>query len=114
MQICSLKFLVILSINALDKMIWSAVLPSPVVSIIHPSMLGLIIIALFAGFLGIFTYDFFTKKKTEVNGAHVVVGFPVAGNSNAFLLHIQSWLSARVTLESADLIPQVSYSLSLS
>lgn len=96
-------------------MIWSAVLPSPVVSIIHPSMLGLIIIGLFAGFLGIFTYDFFTKKKTEVNGAHAVVGFPVAGNCNAFLLHIQSWLSARVMLESADLIiPQVSYSLSLS
>ena len=65
-------------------------------------MLGLIIIALFAGFLGIFTYDFFTKKKTEVNGAHVVVGFPVAGNCKAFLLHIQSWLSARVTLGSGD------------
>ena len=41
-------------------------------------MLDLIIIALFAGFLGVFTYDFFTKKKTEVNGAHVVVGFHVA------------------------------------
>ena len=40
-------------------------------------MLDLIIIALFAGFLGILTYDFFTKKKTEVNGAHVVVGFHV-------------------------------------
>ena len=70
-----------LSINAPDKIIWSAVpgcrypslpfLPvgssrsSPVVS--NASMLDLIIIALFAGFLGIFTYDFFTKKKTEVN-----------------------------------------------
>lgn len=80
-----------LSINAPDKIIWSAVpgcrYPSlpllpvgssrsiPVVS--NASMLDLIIIALFAGFLGIFTYDFFTKKKTEVNGAHVVVGFQV-------------------------------------
>lgn len=80
-----------LSINAPDKLIWSAVpgcrcpslpfLPvgsnrsSPVVS--NASMLDLIIIVLFAGFLGIFTYDFFTKKKTEVNGAHVVVGFQV-------------------------------------
>ena len=48
-------------------------------------MLELIIIALFAGFLGIFTYDFFTKKKTEVNGAHVVVGFHVAHSCNTFL-----------------------------
>ena len=40
-------------------------------------MLELMIIALFAGSLGIFTYDFFTKKKTEVIGAHVVVGFHV-------------------------------------
>ena len=51
-------------------------------------MLNLIIIALFAGFLGIFTYDFFTKKKTEVTGAHVVVGFDVADDCNVFLLHI--------------------------
>lgn len=66
-------------------------------------MLGLIIIALFAGFLGIFTYDFFTKKKTEVNGAHVVVGFPVAGKPfSCIYTDIQSWLPARVTLGSAD------------
>jgi len=51
-------------------------------------MLELIILALFAGFLGIFTYDFFTRKKTEVNGAHVVVGFHVANNCNTFLLHM--------------------------
>ena len=86
------------SINEADKIIWSAVLlvvpqqssQSPVLSFLEssPSMLELIVIALFAGFLGIFTYDFFTKKKTEVNGAHVVVGFHVAHSCNTFL---SSW-----------------------
>lgn len=51
-------------------------------------MLDLIIIAVLAGFLGIFTFDFFTKKKTEVNRAHVVVGFHVVVNCNAFLLYM--------------------------
>lgn len=46
----------------------------------NPTMLDLIIIAVLAGFLGIFTFDFFTKKKTEVNRAHVVVGFHVVVN----------------------------------
>ena len=36
-------------------------------------MLDVLIVAVFAGFLGIFAFDVFTKKKTEVNGAHVVV-----------------------------------------
>lgn len=38
-------------------------------------MLDFLIVAVLAGFLGIFVFDFFTKKKTEVNGAHVVVRF---------------------------------------
>lgn len=36
-------------------------------------MFELLIFAVFAGFLGVLLFDFFTKKKTEINGAHVVV-----------------------------------------
>ena len=38
-------------------------------------MFELLIVVVFAGFLGILVFDFLTKKKTEVNGAHVVVRF---------------------------------------
>lgn len=38
-------------------------------------MLELVIVAIFAGVFSLLLIDFFTKKKTEINGAHVVVSF---------------------------------------
>ena len=36
-------------------------------------MFQYLVIVVLGGFVGILLFDFFTKKKTEVDGAHVVV-----------------------------------------
>ena len=36
-------------------------------------MFQYLVIVVLAGFVGILLFDFFTKKKTEVDGAHVMV-----------------------------------------
>ena len=79
-----MTYLPVVVVPVIPSVPWTVRLLSVLFLIIQLSMLDLIIIALFAGFLGIITYDFFTKKKTEVNGAHVVVGFHVANNITLF------------------------------
>jgi len=66
-------------------------------------MVGLIIIALFAGFLGIFTYDFFTKKKTEVNGAHVVITGGSSGIGKALAIKLAK-CGANITILARNMV----------
>lgn len=66
-------------------------------------MLDLIIIAFFAGLLGIFTYDFFTKKKTEVNGAHVVVTGGSSGIGKAVAIKLAK-CGANITILARNMV----------
>ena len=40
-------------------------------------MFHLLIFVIFIGVLGVLIFDFLSRKKTEINGAHVLVRFPV-------------------------------------
>ena len=37
------------------------------------SMFHLLIVVIFIGVLGVLIFDFLTRRKTEINGAHVLV-----------------------------------------
>lgn len=41
------------------------------------SMFHLLIFVIFIGVFGVLIFDFLSRKKTEINGAHVLVRFPV-------------------------------------
>ncbi|KAL9975519.1 hypothetical protein ACROYT_G012688 [Oculina patagonica] len=60
-------------------------------------MLEFLIVAVLAGFLGVFAFDFFTKKKTEVNGAHVVVTGGTSGIGKALAIKLAK-CGANVTI----------------
>ena len=59
------------------------------VGVTAKSMFHLLIFVIFIGVLGVLIFDFLSRKKTEINGAHVLVRFPVFFSGGKFrALHV--------------------------